>query len=116
MNTRTKEILDKYKSTLRGMIVGMSLTSGILLVLALGLLTQDLRNYEGKCPGSILPFIGEQKPYECSFTEYVNRHGRFSLEVLIYYHWYWGIVLIIMPTILGGIVDWYRSLPSQNNQ
>ena len=108
--------LEKYKYTIRGFKAGISLTLGILLILGIGLVTQDLKKYKGTCPGSILPFIGEQKPYKCSLREYIYRNAQFSWEILIYYHWYWGVILVILPTTFGAIVDWRQQMSTDNDK
>ena len=63
------------------------------LAVALGLWLVDLLQYEGHCAGSLLPFVGDAQPRACSFSEYFDRNGLFTLDPsAVPLAWYSGMM------------------------
>ena len=101
-------MLTKYKYTIRGVFVGLGMVGLILLVIVTWLVIRDLFNYEGKCAGSILPFLGEQQELDCTLTEYLKRNALFSFLVLFYSRWYLALIVLLIAVVLGWLRDFSR--------
>lgn len=101
-------MLNKYKYTLQGTLIGLFLVVVLLAIIAAWLVIQDLLHYEGYCSGSIFPFLGQQQQLDCSFTEYLQRNAWFSFQLFIYYRWYLLLVPMLIAMTLGWFQDWTR--------
>ena len=97
-------MLNKYKYTLRGALIGLLLVVVLLAIMIAWLVIQDLLHYEGSCSGGIFPFLGQQQQLDCSFTEYLQRNAWFSFQLFIYYRWY----LLLVPLLIAVILGWFQ--------
>ncbi len=72
-----------------------------LVMLALGLLLVDLLRYDGHCAGSLLPFLGDPQPRACTFAEYFDRNGGFTLRVMVASVWPVALLFVTVAVAFG---------------
>ena len=70
----------RWRATRLALAWSLGSVAVALIGVALCLLVVDLLLYDGHCPGSLLPFIGDPQPRTCGFTEYLDGHGLFTLQ------------------------------------
>lgn len=77
--------------------------------IALILLLTDLQAYQGSCEGSLLPFLGDPRPRACSFVEYFEGHGLFTLRVLLGTLWPIAMLFVVLAVAFGLARDRQRA-------
>ena len=76
---------------------------------ALYLLVVDLLLFDGHCPGSLLPFLGDPAPRECGFSEYFGGRGLFTLQVLVATVWPIALLFVVVAAAFGAARDRQRA-------
>jgi hypothetical protein len=80
-----------------------------LIGVVLYLLVVDVLLYDGHCPGSLLPFLGDPGPRACEFTEYLDGHGLFTLQVLVATVWPIALLFVVVAVAFGVARDRQRA-------
>ena len=78
------------------------------VAVALSLLLVDLLQYDGRCPGSLLPFLGDPEPRTCSFGEYFGGHGLFTFKVVVMTVWPIALLFVSVAAAIGLARDRQR--------
>jgi hypothetical protein len=95
----------RARATWRALAWSLGCVALVTLAVALGLLLVDLSRFDGSCPGSLLPFVGETQPRDCDFNDYFAGHGLFTLRLLVATTWPIALLFVVVAVAIGVARD-----------
>ena len=97
--------IKKYWQNLKYWKKGFFIGVLLLIISFLYVIINISTYYNGKC-GGYIPFLSA--PYSCSYFKYIVSELNFTFLVLIAEFWWAFVLVILIPILIGSLMDKYK--------